>query len=56
MFQTRPCPTLITESEESSVFRPDDYSLAALDALLDLVVAWITAPEPLRQPTPSAAY
>jgi len=38
------------------VFRPGDYNLAALDTLLDQVVAWSTALAPLRQPVPTAAY
>jgi hypothetical protein len=32
------------------VFRPGDYNLAALDTLLDQVVAWSNALAPLRQP------
>jgi NAD(P)H-dependent FMN reductase len=41
--------SLITEFENFSVFKPADYSLAALNTLLDQVVAWSTALAPLRQ-------
>ena len=47
--------SLLTEFENFSVFRPGDYNLAALDTLLDQVVAWSTALAPLRQPTATAA-
>ena len=46
--------SLLTEFENFSVFRPGDYNLAALDTLLDQVVAWSTALAPLRQPTATA--
>ena len=42
--------SLITEFENFSVFKPGEYNLAALDILLDQVVAWSTALAPLRQP------
>ncbi len=48
--------SLLTEFENFSVFKPGDYNLAALDTLLDQVVAWSTALAPLRQPTATAAY
>jgi NAD(P)H-dependent FMN reductase len=48
--------SLLTEFENFSVFKPGDYNLAALDILLDQVVAWSTALAPLRQPTAAAAY
>ena len=47
--------SLLTEFENFSVFKPGDYNLAALDTLLDQVVAWSTALAPLRQPA-TAAY
>ena len=39
---------LATEFENRTVFRPGDHQLAALDTLLDHVVAWSTALAPLR--------
>jgi NAD(P)H-dependent FMN reductase len=33
-----------------------DYTLAALETLLDQVIAWSTALAPLRQPAPVTAY
>ena len=47
--------SLITEFENFSVFKPGEYNLAALDILLDQVVAWSTALAPLRQPAAVAA-
>ena len=47
--------SMFTEFENFSVFRPGDYNLAALDTLLDQVVAWSTALAPLRQPAAAAA-
>jgi NAD(P)H-dependent FMN reductase len=47
--------SLLTEFENFSVFRPGDYNVAALDTLLDQVVAWSNALAPLRQPTVPAA-
>jgi NAD(P)H-dependent FMN reductase len=47
--------SLLTEFENFSVFRPGDYNRAALDTLLDQVVAWSTALAPLRQPVVAAA-
>jgi NAD(P)H-dependent FMN reductase len=46
--------SLITEFENFSVFKPNDYSLAALGTLLDQVIAWSTALAPLR-PVPAPA-
>ena len=46
--------SLLTEFENFSVFKPGDYNLAALDTLLDQVVAWSNALAPLRQPTAPA--
>ena len=48
--------SLLTEFENFSVFKPGDYNLAALDTLLDQVVAWSTALAPLRQPAATVAY
>jgi hypothetical protein len=48
--------SLLTEFENFSVFRPNDYNLAALDILLDQVIAWSDALAPLRQPTATAAH
>jgi hypothetical protein len=39
---------LVTEFENYRVFNPGDYNLAALNILLDQVVAWSTALAPLR--------
>jgi NAD(P)H-dependent FMN reductase len=47
--------SLLTEFENFSVFKPGDYNRAALDTLLDQVVAWSTALAPLRQPAAAAA-
>jgi NAD(P)H-dependent FMN reductase len=47
--------SLITDFENFSVFKPGDYNLAALDTLLDQVVAWSAALAPLRQPAPTGA-
>jgi len=47
--------SLITEFENFSVFKPNDYSVASLGTLLDQVVAWSSALAPLRQPAPVAA-
>jgi NAD(P)H-dependent FMN reductase len=47
--------SLLTEFENFSVFKPGDYNRAALDTLLDQVVAWSTALAPLRQPAVAAA-
>ena len=48
--------SLITEFENFSVFKPNDYNLAALDILLDQVIAWSNALAPLRQATATAAH
>jgi NAD(P)H-dependent FMN reductase len=48
--------SLLTEFENFSVFKPGDYNRAALDTLLDQVVAWSTALAPLRQPAATAAH
>ena len=40
--------SLLTEFENFSVFKPGDYNVAALDTLLDQVIAWSTALAPLR--------
>jgi NAD(P)H-dependent FMN reductase len=47
--------SLLTEFENFSVFKPGEYNLAALDTLLDQVIAWSTALAPLRQPAPATA-
>jgi NAD(P)H-dependent FMN reductase len=47
--------SLMTEFENFSVFKPSDYSLAKLNALLDQVIAWSTALAPLRQPAAAIA-
>jgi NAD(P)H-dependent FMN reductase len=46
--------SLLTEFENFSVFKPGDYNRAALDTLLDQVVAWSTALAPLRQTAAAA--
>src|SRR5260370_8489683 len=48
--------SLLTEFENFSVFKPGDYNRAALDTLLDQVVAWSTALAPLRHPPPTPAH
>jgi NAD(P)H-dependent FMN reductase len=48
--------SLLTEFENFSVFRPGDYNRAALDTLLDQVIAWSVALAPLRQSAATAAY
>lgn len=47
--------SLLTEFENFSVFKPGDYNRAALNTLLDQVIAWSTALAPLRQPAAVAA-
>ena len=47
--------SLLTEFENFSVFQPGDYNRAALNTLLDQVIAWSTALAPLRQPAAVAA-
>ena len=42
--------SLLTEFENFSVFKPSDYNKAALNTLLDQVIAWSTALAHLRQP------
>ncbi len=46
--------SLFTEFENFQTFRPGDYSVAALDTLLDQVVAWSTALAPLRAESQAA--
>ena len=46
--------SLLTEFENFTVFRPGDYNLAALDILLDQVIAWSTALAPLRRQAAAA--
>ena len=48
--------SLLTEFENFSVFKPGDYNRAALDILLDQVIAWSAALAPLRQPAAAAAH
>jgi NAD(P)H-dependent FMN reductase len=45
--------SLITEFVNYSVFKPGDDKVAALDRLLDQVVAWSTVLAPLRPPAAS---
>ncbi len=40
--------SLMTEFENFKTFKPGDYNLAAVDTLLDQVVAWSNALAPLR--------
>ena len=42
--------SVITEFENFSTFKPGDYNVAALNTLLDQVVAWSAALAPLRTP------
>ncbi len=46
--------SMMTEFENFSVFKPGDYNLAALDTMLDQVVAWSTALAPVRAGSPAA--
>ena len=46
--------SLMTEFENYTVFKPGDYNVAALDTLLDQVVAWSSALAPLRTAVPVA--
>ncbi|WP_026421616.1 NADPH-dependent FMN reductase [Actinokineospora inagensis] len=43
--------SLLTEFENFSVFKPNDYNRPAVTTMLDQVVAWSTALAPLRQET-----
>jgi NAD(P)H-dependent FMN reductase len=47
--------SLLTEFENFSVFKPGDYNTVALDTLLDQVIAWSAALEPLRAKVAAAA-
>jgi NAD(P)H-dependent FMN reductase len=47
--------SLLTEFENFSVFKPGAYNHAALDTMLDQVIAWSNALAPLRQPAPATA-
>jgi hypothetical protein len=47
--------SLLTEFENFSVFRPAEYNVAALNTMLDQLVAWTTALAPLRQSRDEAA-
>jgi NAD(P)H-dependent FMN reductase len=46
--------SLITEFEDFRIFRPGDYQLPALEALLNQVVAWSTALAAVRAPAQAA--
>jgi NAD(P)H-dependent FMN reductase len=46
--------SLLTEFENFSIFQPGDYNLAALDTMLDQVIAWSTALAPLRMASATA--
>jgi len=46
--------SLMTEFENFSVFKPGDYNVAAVETLLDQVIAWSSALSPLRE-LPKAA-
>jgi NAD(P)H-dependent FMN reductase len=47
--------SLLTDFENYSVFKPSAYHVAALNTLLDQVVAWSRALAPLREPAMTAA-
>jgi NAD(P)H-dependent FMN reductase len=47
--------SLLTDFENFSVFRAGEYSLAALNTMLDQLVAWTSALAPLRQLRDEAA-
>ena len=46
--------SLMTEFENFSVFKPGEHNLAALNTMLDQVVAWSAALAPLRAANPAA--
>ena len=46
--------SLITEFENFSVLRPSNHSNAALDTMINQIVAWSTALAPLRSPVTTA--
>jgi NAD(P)H-dependent FMN reductase len=46
--------SMFTEFENFTVLKPSDFNRAALDTLLDQVVAWSGALAPLRQPVEAA--
>jgi NAD(P)H-dependent FMN reductase len=48
--------SLISEFENYTVFRPGEYNLAALNTLLDQVIAWSTALAPLREKSPAPTF
>ncbi|MET8451123.1 NADPH-dependent FMN reductase [Streptomyces sp. NPDC005209] len=45
--------SLLTDFEKHTTFKPGDQHVAALDTLLDHVVAWSTALAPLRAASPA---
>jgi NAD(P)H-dependent FMN reductase len=47
--------SMFTEFENFTVLKPGSYSLAALDTMLDQVIAWSAALAPLRQQAPAIA-
>jgi len=47
--------SLLTDFENFSVFKAGEYSLAALNTMLDQLVAWTSALAPLRQLRDEAA-
>ena len=47
--------SLVTEFENFRIFKPGNYNVAALNTLLDQVVAWSTALAPLRTTVADAA-
>jgi NAD(P)H-dependent FMN reductase len=47
--------SLLTEFENFSVFKPAEYNVAALNTMLDQLVAWTTALAPLRHSQDEAA-
>lgn len=46
--------SLITEFENFNIFKPGDYQLPAVEAMLDQLIAWTKALEALRTGTPVA--
>ncbi|MEV4558186.1 NAD(P)H-dependent oxidoreductase [Kitasatospora sp. NPDC049285] len=47
--------SMVTEFENYRVFKPGEYNLAALNTMLDQVIAWSAALAPLRTAAPVAA-
>jgi len=47
--------SLMSDFEDFRVFKPGEYNLAALERMLDQLIAWSAALAPLRERVPTAA-